>query len=92
MRPGVVWFGELLPIEEWERGVAAVEGADLVVVVGTSGIVHPAAGLPVIARGSGAVVVEVNPRETEVSDVAHHRVRATAAVALPVLVDRLARR
>jgi NAD-dependent deacetylase len=86
VRPGVVWFGELLPRNAWERGVAAVEEADLVVVVGTSGLVHPAAGLPVIARGTGAVVVEVNPHETDVSDVAHHRVRSTAAVALPALV------
>jgi NAD-dependent deacetylase len=42
-----------------------------------------------VARGAGAIVVEVNPRETDVSDVAHHRVRETAAVALPALVEAL---
>ena len=89
VRPGVVWFGELLPLDAWERAVALVETADLVVVVGTSGIVHPAAGLPVLARGAGAVVVEVNPRETDVSDVAHHVWRETAAGALPALVAAL---
>lgn len=89
VRPDVVWFGESLPLDAWARGVAAVESADLVVVVGTSGIVHPAAGLPAIARGAGAVVVEVNPRETDVSDVAHHVWRETAAVALPALVEAL---
>ena len=91
VRPGVVWFGEVLPQDAWERGLAAVEAADVVLVVGTSGIVHPAAGLPVVARGAGAVVVEVNPHDTDVSDVAHHHVRETAAVALPALLDALLR-
>ena len=86
VRPGVVWFGEPLPMAEWYQAVELVEQADLVLVVGTSGIVHPAAGLPALARGSGAVVVEVNPLETEVSDLAHHRWRETAALALPRLV------
>lgn len=89
VRPGVVWFGELLPMEQWYAAEAAVEAADLVIVVGTSGIVHPAAGLPVIARGSGAYVAEINPRDTDVSDVAHVRWRETAAVALPQLVAAL---
>jgi NAD-dependent deacetylase len=86
VRPGVVWFGEPLPVDEWHQAVALVENADLVLVVGTSGIVHPAAGLPAIARGAGAVVVEVNPLETEVSHIAHHVWRETAAVAMPRLV------
>jgi NAD-dependent deacetylase len=89
VRPGVVWFGELLPLEAWEQSVALVEEADLVLVVGTSGIVHPAAGLPVLARGAGAFVVELNPFETDVSDVAHVVWRETAAGALPALVAAL---
>jgi NAD-dependent deacetylase len=92
VRPGVVWFGEMLPLDAWERAVVLVEEADLVLVVGTSGIVHPAAGLPVIARGAGAVVVEVNPLETDVSDVAHVVWRETAARALPALVDAVGSR
>ena len=92
VRPGVVWFGELLPTDAWERAVALVEAADLVLVVGTSGIVHPAAGLPALARAAGAVVVEVNPRETDVSDLAHHVWRETAALALPALAAALEER
>lgn len=89
VRPGVVWFGEALPMVEWYQAVALVETADLVLVVGTSGIVHPAAGLPAMARDAGAVVVEVNPLETEVSHVAHHVWRETAAIALPALVESI---
>jgi NAD-dependent deacetylase len=92
VRPGVVWFGETLPPGAWEQAVERVEEADLVLVVGTSGIVHPAAGLPVVARGAGAVVVEVNPLETDVSDVAHVVWRETAARALPALVDAVSSR
>jgi NAD-dependent deacetylase len=91
IRPGVVWFGELLPLAEWERGVELVESADLVLVVGTSGIVYPAAGLPAIARAANAVVVEVNPQPTDTSDLAHHVWRATAATALPALLEALSR-
>ena len=89
VRPGVVWFGEPLPMDEWYRAVALVESADLVLVVGTSGIVHPAAGLPAIARGADAVVVEVNPHQTEVSHIAHQVWRETAAIALPRLVEEV---
>ncbi|MFZ0833760.1 MAG: NAD-dependent deacylase [Mycobacterium sp.] len=89
IRPGVVWFGEALPDEPWQRAVDAVAGADVVVVVGTSGIVYPAAGLPSAALAQGIPVVEVNPDSTPLSSVATLTVRDTAAKALPRLLDRL---
>lgn len=89
VRPDVVWFGEMLPVEPWERAVEAAERCDLLLVVGTSGLVHPAAGLPFTALGSGATVVEINPVETAISDFVHHVWRATAAEALPALVAAL---
>ena len=91
MRPGAVWFGEPLPSTEWDAAVDAVERADLVVVVGTSGVVFPFAGLPAMARSVGAAVVEINPVETEISDMADHRWRTTAASGLPALVSQLAK-
>ena len=57
IRPGIVWFGEMLPAEPWDRAFAALEDCDLCVVVGTSGIVQPAASLPFVALGAGAAVV-----------------------------------
>jgi NAD-dependent deacetylase len=64
LRPGVVWFGEALPEDAFQATVAAVEEADVVLVVGTSGLVYPAAGLPALARRAGAFVVEINPVAT----------------------------
>ncbi len=89
MRPGAVWFGESLPEDQWTAAVHAVENADLVLVVGTSGVVFPFAGLPAMARSTGASVVEINPVETAISDMADHRWRTTAAEGLPALVDAL---
>jgi NAD-dependent deacetylase len=57
-------------------------------VVGTSGLVHPAAGLPLLARRSGAEVIVINPAESELDGTAHLVVRSTAAVALPRLFAR----
>lgn len=89
VRPGVVWFGEILPTAPWERATDAVTDADLLLVVGTSGVVYPAAGLPALARDHGVPVVEIGPEPTEISDRADHVWRTTAAVALPALVAAL---
>jgi NAD-dependent deacetylase len=59
-------------------------------VVGTSGIVYPAAGLPSAALANGIPVVEVNPDSTPLSNSATVTIRDTAASALPGLLDRLA--
>ncbi|MEP7161587.1 MAG: NAD-dependent deacylase [Dermatophilaceae bacterium] len=87
VRPGVVWFGEMLPEGEFAAALDAATQADLVLVVGTSGIVHPFAGLPLAARDAGVPVVEVNPVDTELTHLVDYRWRAGAAVALPALVD-----
>ncbi len=88
-RPGVVWFGEALPEDAWDRGCAAVEGCELLVVVGTSGLVQPAASLPLLARERGARVVEINPVDSAVSAIAHERLRMPAAAGIPALLATL---
>ena len=85
-RPAVVWFGEMLPQAELVAAQAAAEACDLMLVVGTSGEVYPAAGLAGVARHAGARVVIVNPHETALDDVAHVKLRQTAAQALPALL------
>ncbi|MGE2737127.1 NAD-dependent deacylase [Mycolicibacterium vaccae] len=89
IRPDVVWFGEALPDEAWERSVEAVVHSDLVVVVGTSSVVYPAAGLPEMALANGTPVIEVNPEPTPLSASATVSLREKASVALPGLMQRL---
>lgn len=61
IRPGVVWFMENLPEDEIKQAVAAVKECDVLLSVGTSGVVYPAAELPKIAAAQGALVVHINP-------------------------------
>lgn len=89
IRPDIVWFGEPLPEGPWQASVEAVQRADLLIVVGTSGIVYPAAGLPEMALAQGTVVVEVNPEETPLSASATLAVRQSASDALPHLLQQL---
>jgi NAD-dependent deacetylase len=88
VRPGVVWFGEFLPDHALAAAEQASERCDLMVVVGTSGAVWPAAGLAARARQAGAEVAIVNPHDSEIDEVAHVVLRDTAARALPRLFDR----
>jgi NAD-dependent deacetylase len=89
VRPGVVWFGESLPRGAFERAQAAAQQAQVVLVVGTSGLVYPAAGLPQLARENGALVIQVNPYPSELDRVCHHLLRGPAALVLPQLVKDL---
>jgi NAD-dependent deacetylase len=86
LRPDVVWFGELLDERTLGAAFAAAEQADVCLVVGTSGVVYPAAALPSITRQAGGRVVEVNPEETGLSGLAHVRVVVAAAVGVPAIV------
>ncbi len=89
IRPAIVWFGEQLPTRPWESSVDAVTGADLLVVVGTSGLVYPAAGLPELALSRGIPVVEVNPEPTPLSASATVTIQESASTALPTLLQKL---
>lgn len=86
VRPGVVWFGEALPAGALEAAERAARAADVMLVVGTSGAVWPAAGLAATARRGGAYVVIVNPHASEIDSAAHLLVPGTAASVLPRLL------
>lgn len=90
LRPGVVWFGETLPQDAFGAAVEALQHADLVVVVGSSGLVQPAASLPLIGREAGAAIIEINPAATELSDSADVYLPSTAATALPEMLAYVA--
>jgi NAD-dependent deacetylase len=87
VRPGVVWFGEMLPEEALSRAGLLAQSCDVMLVVGTSGAVHPAAGLAHTARRAGAQVIILNPEPSEIDDEAHLLLRGTAARILPALLQ-----
>jgi NAD-dependent deacetylase len=80
-----VWFGESLDPAVIDRSLAAVESCDLLLLIGTSGVVYPVAGFPRIARRRGAKVVEINVETTPLSETAHAVLRGTAGTLLPAL-------
>lgn len=86
VRPAVVWFGEMLPEATLRAAEAAAQDCELMLVVGTSGAVWPAAGLAVTARQAGAKVVIVNPDHTELDTHAHTVLRGPSAQLLPQLL------
>ncbi|GAA3221909.1 NAD-dependent deacylase [Dactylosporangium siamense] len=86
VRPGVVWFGEVLPATAWTAANEAAANCDVLLTVGTSGVVYPAAELPRIALRTGATVIQVNPAPTALDVVSTINLRGAAAEVLPALV------
>ena len=86
LRPGVVWFGEMLDVATLHRAQAAAARCEVMLVIGTSGLVYPAAGLPSEALRHGAKVIVVNSQPSELDELATVVVRGTAAVMLPELL------
>jgi NAD-dependent deacetylase len=86
LRPNVVWFGESLPQDIWEKAMIISSQCDLMVVVGTSLVVSPANTLPIYAKQNNAILIEINPEQTEMSSEMNLVLRETSAKALPELV------
>lgn len=86
-RPGVVWFGEGLPLDVWRTAERATSAADVFLVVGTSALVYPAGGLAPLARAAGAKVIEVNTEETALSGLVDCGLKGAAGEILPQIVE-----
>lgn len=89
VRPDVVWFGEMLPANALDAAYNASRSADLMLVIGTSGMVEPAAGLPRLARQTGAKVIEMNPDATPLTRYADLKLSGASGVILPQLIEAL---
>lgn len=87
LRPDVVWFGELLPLGAFQKAAEAAQRCDVFLCVGTSGIVYPAASIPVMARETGAYVVEINPEYTDLSPGMHETLLGPSGEILPGLLS-----
>ncbi len=91
MRPGVVWFGERLPLSELQRVENYLDrgACDLVIVAGTTAAFGYIVDWALRASGNGGELLEVNPEETPISQFATQLVREPAAIALPRIVNAI---
>ena len=88
LRPDIVWFGEVLPQEPLSRSVQAMSRSEMLLVVGTSALVYPAASLPLVAKQAGGFVIEVNKEKTPLSPMADVTLVGQAAELLPAIISR----
>lgn len=89
LRPDVVWFGESIPGEALRRSFHALETCDALLVVGTSGVVHPVASFPEEVKGNGGLVIEVNMEETPITRLADVSLFGPSGDILPEIVKEL---
>lgn len=87
VRPDVVWFGEALSRSALDRAIEVAQQCNVMLVVGTSGVVEPAASLPQIARSAGATVIEVNPEPSMITSDANYFLQGKSGEILPALVE-----
>nr|AIE98132.1 silent information regulator protein Sir2 (npdA) [uncultured marine thaumarchaeote KM3_04_D06] len=87
LRPDVVWFGESLPQNIWQSAIKEASVCDVMVIVGTSLVVSPANTLPVYAKQNGAILIEVNPEKTVMSNDMALSIQATSVEVLPKMLS-----
>lgn len=87
LRPHIVWFGESLAEEDLRRSEAALRTSDLCLIIGTSGLVYPAAGFGSIAKQAGAFVVEINLDSTAQSSIVDVAMQGRARDIVPLLLQ-----
>lgn len=85
LRPDVVLFGEMLPVGAFELAEQRAKDCEVFLIIGTSALVYPAAGLAEIAKKAGAKLVEINPEETSMTDFCDFTIRGKAGEILPLL-------
>lgn len=87
LRPHIVWFGESLHEDDLARCAQHLQACDVLLVIGTSGVVYPAAGFASIAKDAGAMVIEVNLDQTPQSDLVDISLRGRAKELVPLLLQ-----
>ncbi len=84
LRPHIVWFGESLDAKDIDHAMKALESCEVLLVIGTSGVVQPAASFASIARSAGAFVAEINPEAS--ASASHAALRGRASEVVPLLL------
>lgn len=89
IRPDIVWFGEMLPADQWSMAEKAVMKSDVMFVVGTSSVVYPAAELPMTMKRHGGKIVEVNTEKTPLTAFADFSFQGPASEILSDLETKI---
>lgn len=89
LRPNVVWFHEMLPTEALNQAQAVCKNSDVMMVIGTSGLVSPASELPYWAKQNGATIIEINPEYSMITRYADVVLNGASGKILPALVEAL---
>ena len=90
LRPNAVLFGEMIPQEALWRSRQVATDCDVMLVIGTSAVVQPAALMPVVAKESGAKVIEINPERTPLTDdISDYLIKGTAGEVMNRIVADL---
>jgi NAD-dependent deacetylase len=87
VRPHIVWFGEPLAPEDLSASYDALESCEVLLIIGTSGIVYPAASFAPVAKSAGAFVVEINLDDTPNSGLVDVVLRGRAKEIVPLLLE-----
>ncbi|MBI0427185.1 NAD-dependent deacylase [Psychrobacter sp. NG27] len=88
IRPDIVWFGEALPVDEWQIAENAATNCEVFISIGTSSLVYPAAGLSQLAKQNGAKVIEINPDPTP-NTLVDITLAEKAGFILPLLIQEI---
>ena len=89
IRPDVVWFGEMLPQDILNAAFRAAEECEVFFSIGTSALVSPASMLPMIAKTANALLIEINPQETELTKAVDHYLQGPSGEILPQLIQEM---
>jgi NAD-dependent deacetylase len=89
LRPDVIWFGEMLDTLNWNQALDWTLQSNVVFVIGTSGVVHPVASLPYLAKQNRSIIIEFNIEETPISAISDYSILGPCEDTLPEFVNKL---
>lgn len=90
LKPDVVFFGEPIPGEAQARAFEEAKTCDVVLVVGTSAVVYPVAGIPTLAKQNRAKIVEINTEPTALTGyISDYLIQGPAGQILPKIVEEV---
>lgn len=89
LKPNAIFFGEPIPRDAFIKSLSMIEKCDAMLVVGTSAMVYPAAGLPAMAKQNGAKIIEINKEASMISNIADYSLYGKAGEILPRLVKEI---